>query len=71
MNIVLTVPFSAIDEAGNVLNEARPAQWCERCQCVHAGRPAGEFDRHISEQAKALADAIDAEFMAKWAKDHP
>ncbi len=48
------------------LNKPRPAVWCDRCQCVHPAREAGSFDRHIGQQARKLADIIDARLLAKW-----
>jgi hypothetical protein len=59
-----------MDETRQALNEAQPAQWCDRCQSVHPARAAGGYDRMISASAKNLADAIDAAALEQFKRAH-
>jgi len=55
-------------EIADALNAPREAAYCERCKTVHPARPAGAFDRMIQEQARAVAEAIDAEYLLRVSK---
>jgi hypothetical protein len=51
----------------DVRDEDNPIVWCERCQKHHKRYTftRQDLDRVVQQQAKALADAIDARIVAE------
>ena len=67
MDFVYSGHLTTREQFPDVSEAENPFVWCDRCQREHRKYPMtrADYDRLVHDQAKALADRIDADILAR------